>query len=131
MRWKKPPRPGSAILARAVASGRRKYSRVTTGPATMISPIVPSLSSRSSDQVGIGSSLIRMIRTSTPSTGRPTHTPAPRSVCVPGLLEDLGAADRRDRQRLGGAVGGEDLGGRLEQAGRTRRAPGPKPALPR
>ena len=64
-------------MASAVASGRSKYSRVTTGPATMISPIVPSLTSRSSDQVGSGRSSIPMIRTSMPSTGRPRSASAP------------------------------------------------------
>ena len=43
---------------------------------------------------------------------------------VPGLSEDLVAADRGDRQGLGGAIGREDLGGRLEQAGELGEHPG-------
>ena len=80
---------------------------------------------------GIGSSRIRMIRASTPSTGRPTHTPIPRSVRVAGLPQDLVAADRCDRQCFGRAVGCMDLSGRVEQASQSfqdRRRNGRAPA---
>ena len=68
------------ILARAVASGRLKYSRVTTGPETTNSPISSLATSRSSDQVAIGASSIRITSTSIPWTGRPTQTPKPMFV---------------------------------------------------
>ena len=126
--------PGSAILASFVASGRLKYSRVTTGPATTISPMVPSGTSRSSDQTGIGSSRMTMIRASIPSTGRPTQTPLPASV------------DRRVSPRIsslpivatgsdfGRPVGREELSRRFEPAGHPlddgRRKPAHPPRRP-
>ena len=58
-----------------------------------------------------------MISTRIPPTGRPTQTPGPAVGLVAGRAEDLVAADRGDRQRLGRPVRSEDLDARREQLG--------------
>ena len=68
------------ILASLVASVRLKYSRVTTGPVTTISPTTPSGTCNASDQIGMASSRSSIILTCIPGTGRPTQTPIPESV---------------------------------------------------
>src|SRR5258706_196835 len=67
------PVRGSRILASLVASGRWKYSLVTTGPRTTNSPISPGGSESESLHSAIGSSLIGITQTCIPATGRPTH----------------------------------------------------------
>ena len=68
------------IFASFVAASRPKYERVTFGPPTTNSPIASPSTRSASLQSAMGSSLIVMISTRTPSTGRPTHTPAPAAV---------------------------------------------------
>ena len=50
------------------------------GPETTISPTWPWGTSKSSDQAGIASSVMRIMRTFAAPTGRPTQTPLPCSV---------------------------------------------------
>src|SRR5262249_11113154 len=71
------------------------YSRVTTGPWTTISPTAPSGTARSSDQAATASSVTCITSTRIPGTGRPTQTPAPRSVA------------RRGSPRISSPPGGE------------------------
>lgn len=71
----------SAILAKAFASGRLKYSLVTTGPRTISSPISPLGNSWASSIERIGPSTMRITRQSIPANRLPTQTPAPSRVC--------------------------------------------------
>nr|WP_262403196.1 hypothetical protein [Actinomadura sp. CNU-125] len=76
-------RSPSAMRARAVAPGRSRYGSATVGPVTVISPIVPGGTSRSSVHLRIGPSVTVMIRTSWPGSGSPRQVPAPPAVTAP------------------------------------------------
>src|ERR1035438_8452687 len=82
----------SLIFAAAVTPGGPSYSRVTTGPLTMISPMVPGGSSLADASVGMGSSVIAMIFTRTPATGLPTQAPGDDSSdsSSPASMEETG-----------------------------------------
>ena len=67
----------SAIFPRALASTRVTYSRVTTGPRTINSPISPGGKPFDFIQRAIGPSTMRITFHSMPGKRRPTQTPAP------------------------------------------------------
>jgi hypothetical protein len=62
--------------------GWRWYSSLMCGLRATTSPTSPTGSSVASSHVGIGPSSTATIRSSTPGSGAPTHTPAPFSVAV-------------------------------------------------
>lgn len=55
---------------------------MVVGPATVISPTVPTGSSRTPDQSGIAASSTAMMRTTFGATTAPTQVPAPVSVAA-------------------------------------------------
>ena len=130
-------RRGRRSWPSSVASGRLKYSRVTTGPGDDdLADLVPSGTSRSSDHSAIGSSRMAMILTSIPRPAGPRRRPCRESVDRAGFAQDLVAADRwrpgalRSRRRAcrSDAGGSSWPASRLEDRRRNRRTRRDRPA---
>ena len=121
--------PGFRALLRSVAHSR-SYRSLTWSARTQISPVTPG----SVGQRPVGErrpAASGLIATSTPATGRPTHTPLP----VPAASISV-QRDRGHRQRLGHAVrrvqlgAGQHLLEPAQQRDRDRRTGGQQRAAP-